>query len=241
MRHDQTGPRGSKPPPAINAPAAAIVLPLLILAAHAAFGFLPRGVQVDLLYAGVLSPERFWAPESAGWAYQSWLETATGLIGSAFLHADWGHVLMNAIMMLAVGAGVLKWTGTRMAGIIVFGIVCLASQMGGAAAHLIAHRPDGPGAVGASGIVSGLVAGALLVMLANRTAQQRLRLMRVQVGVILVGFVVANVIFAYGFLFLNDSGIAWEAHVGGFVAGGLTLWLLAPVPLRGSPLAPTLH
>lgn len=53
-------------------------------------------------------------------------------ISYAFLHSGWTHLLMNAVLLLAVGSR-LEW----MVGFRSYGAVLLLGAMGGAASHLI--------------------------------------------------------------------------------------------------------
>ena len=228
------------PPPSsqpfFNAPWIALVLPVAVIVLHGVFLILPRLSQDIVLFHSALLPERYFAG-SGHIAYEGPLAALWPVFGSALLHMDWMHALVNAGMLLGAGAGVARWTGISRRGLLVFAAVVIASQFGASAAHLLAHRADGVGAIGASGISSGLVAGAVLVLLAARLRRDRLTLLTPVNGVILAGFVLFNFIFAGGMQASSGIGIAWEAHVGGFIAGGLALWLLARRPLSTRTLA----
>jgi len=233
--------RALQPPPPsaqpfFNAPWIALVLPVAVIVLHGVFLILPRLSQDIVLFHSALLPERYFAG-SGHIAYEGPLAALWPVFGSALLHMDWMHALVNSGMLLGAGAGVARWTGVSRRGLLVFAAVVVASQVGASAAHLIAHRTDGVGAIGASGISSGLVAGAVLVLLAARFRRDRLTLFTPVNGAILAGFVLFNFIFAGGMQASSGIGIAWEAHIGGFIAGGLALWLLARQPLTTEVLA----
>ena len=234
MRAFQSPPPSSEP--FFNAPWVALVLPVLVLVAHGVFLLLPDLSKELVLYHSALLPERYFA-EDVRIAYGGPLAAAWPVVGSALLHMDWMHVLVNAGMLLGAGSGVARWTGLRRKGLCVFLAVVVASQVCASLAHLLAHRGDGIGAIGASGISSGLVAGAVLVILAARFRRSRLKLLTPVNGVILAGFVLFNFVFAGGMQATSGIGIAWEAHIGGFIGGGLALWLLAREPLSARALA----
>jgi membrane associated rhomboid family serine protease len=84
-------------------------------------------------------------------------------------------------------------------------------------------------AVGASGGVSGLFAAAFLLdPFTGRRRQLWDRNFLVLTGV----FIAINVLLVYAGPMLLGTGIAWEAHAGGYVAGAL---LMSILPLRGLP------
>lgn len=217
--------------PFFNAPAMALVLPVLVLLTHGIFQVLPEIRQQLVLYGTVLSPERFFSAPDARYAYGGLIERIWPMFGSALLHLDWTHAIVNAAMILAAGAALPRWTGVGARGVLVYWAVVFFSQLGAALAHLFSYYPDGAGAVGASGIASGLVGAALLILLSARNRRSRLKLLTTQNGMILIGFAIFNVIFAGGFEATSGIRIAWQAHVGGFIAGALSIWWLSPRPL----------
>jgi membrane associated rhomboid family serine protease len=190
-----------------------------------AFAFIPDryGSLVDTLPGGVAA--RFWSP-----------------VTYAFLHADFVHLLVNLIWMASFGAALaIRFEAVR------FLIVALASAVAGAAAHFAVHAAEGGIVIGASGAVSGMMAATarfafspggplsgrasaasylvpaepILVALRNPRA----------LAFVLVWFAV-NLLFGLtGGLGANVSGgIAWEAHIGGFLAGLMGFSMLDPVP-----------
>lgn len=219
-------------PPLINAPPFVTAMALAIVAAHGLR--LAAGASLDLFFVdiGAVFPDRFWGWISqqavpGGYApYGNALEALIPLAGTALVHGSWSHVLMNTIMLVAVGKPVYAvlqrimrpGLGVNLAFLFVF----LASVVGGSLAHLLAHYPDGPPAIGASGGVSGLIAGALLLQ--NGLP---VRLFERKFLITSAVFLVGNLILAFLGPSLFGAEIAWQAHVGGYIAGALVIRYLA--------------
>ena len=214
-------------PPIINAPPWVTGIAIVLLVAHAIRILLPSGLQDALLWDTALIPERFWGWTGAGMAsgaaapYANPIAALATLLTTGLVHGDWVHVGLNSAMLLGVGKPVYEYlerTGPRQrnrAGQM-FLILFLIGVAGGSVAHLAANYPVGPPAIGASGGVSGLIAAVLLAQQGERP-----RLMaRPFLGASLV-FLVANVVLALVGPSMMGAAIAWQAHIGGYVAGAL--------------------
>ncbi|MBV8841129.1 MAG: rhomboid family intramembrane serine protease, partial [Alphaproteobacteria bacterium] len=154
----------------------------------------------------------------------------------------WTHLGLNAVWLLAFGTPVARRFGaTRF---LAFFAVTAAA---GALAHLVAYSGERVPMIGASASISGFMAAAL------RFAFQRggpLRFGRDQddayrvpalplLAVLRDGRVVIflavwfglNLLFGLGSIGLDgsDQPIAWQAHIGGFLAGLLAFPLFDPV------------
>lgn len=215
---DQPKPR--KDEPVFNAPAIVIAMAALLVLTHAIRVTMPSADESQqLLYQFSLLPPRF--DGLVGGVHEAWTYDTPGLLqafgGHVLLHADWMHVTLNAIMLLAVGAPVARLLGQGVRGVFGFLTIFILSATGGALLYLILNIPDGPPAVGASGGVSGLMACAL--MIDRRTGQ--VRLLTQQFMATSVAFFVANLAMIYLGPQLTGGGIAWEAHIGGWICGAL--------------------
>ena len=146
-----------------------------------------------------------------------------GMLGSAFLHAGWGHLLGNLLFLYIFGNAVNDYLGHA-------GYVAL--YLGGAMGSALLHSSfeDNP-ALGASGAVSA-ISGAFLVFFPRA---------RVNVFVFLVIITMVSVpaLWFVGLFFLLDvwlgfggsvlgqaSGVANWGHVGGALYGFGTAFLL---------------
>lgn len=135
------------------------------------------------------------------------------LLTSMFMH---GSVLHLACNMLS-----LYWMGRlmeRLYGSLRFVLLYLVSGVAGGACYMLVHILTGQAgaAVGASGAIFGLFgAGAILFFLESRKPfffPQSVSRMQLNS---FFGLIVANVFISL------TPGIAWEAHLGGLVAGAL--------------------
>jgi membrane associated rhomboid family serine protease len=167
----------------------------------------------------------------------------------SFLHADWGHVGLNCLWLAAFGSPVAWRFGTLR--FLLFSAIC---AIAGAMLHLAVHSHDMVPLVGASAGISGLMAAAtrfalfhgmpIGAMAAGHTEIYRqpaaplaaiLRDGRV-IAFLLVWFGVNALVGIFGSGTLASGSIAWEAHVGGFVAGLLLFPLFDPVPTEFPPI-----
>jgi rhomboid protease GluP len=135
------------------------------------------------------------------------------LLTSVFLHGGVLHVAMNMWSLLVIGPLV-----ERLYGNVAFGVLYLASGVGGAIASLAAN-PLRNG-VGASGAICGVLGGLVAFMIVHRRAIPKSILKSLRGSLLLV--VVLMAILGYLFPMIDQ-----EAHLGGFVTGFLAGLLLS--------------
>lgn len=219
-------PQSDRQPPIINAPWPVAIFAILMVAAHLIRILLPDALQNAIFFHGALVPDRFWTspdtPSLLGLPpYASSLAAFVPMIASGFIHSDWMHVILNAAFLVALAKPLLElfrrvWpAGEPAASALLLGLF-LFSQVAASAAYLAGNFPDGGAAVGASGGISGLLAALLLL----REGPDRWLLSQ-RFLVTSALFVVANAVFAMIGPSLLGAGIAWQAHVGGYIAGAL--------------------
>lgn len=225
----------TRQPPIINAPWPVAAFALVLVGAHLIRILLPDSLQNAVFYYGALFPERFWAP--AGGVsldglpgYANGLEAFLPLVASGFIHGDWMHVILNAAFLVALAKPLLEifrriWPAREPAASGVLLGLFLVSQIVSSLVYVGANYPEGQAAVGASGGISGLLAAVLLL----REGPHRWLFTR-NFAVVSALFVVANALFAFIGPSLLGSGIAWQAHVGGYFGGALCmraiLWVM---------------
>ena len=144
------------------------------------------------------------------------------LIGHGFLHGGWTHLLVNSGMLLAFGVitirGIRAFLRDRQntgSVNVIFALVFAASVIGGGIAQWVwwaVSDTQTAFAVGASGGVSGLFATAAWAM----GGKDKM----LQYG---FGWLIINIVLIVAQPILG-VGIAWAAHLGGFLAG----MILAP-------------
>jgi membrane associated rhomboid family serine protease len=172
----------------------------------------------------------------------------------AFLHADFVHVGVNSIWFLPFGSAMARRFGTwRFLGF--FAVTAIA----GAALHLLTHPRELSPMIGASAAVSGMLAGSLRFIFqvggpidmfrANDEATYRVpaasllvALRDPRIVIFLVVWFGPNLLFGIGASSFPgvEQSIAWQAHIGGFLAGLILFALFDPVPPH-SQIKPTEH
>ncbi len=207
------GPTGSGPvrEPVFNAPWQAVAVVVLIVGGYALQTLFP----VDAILAA-------YAFSPANLAPGRW-ET---IITSIFLHGSWSHAMMNGAFALAFSTPLARLFGPKLEGaLLFFAFYVLAgvlANLGYAAVH-----PGGHGlVVGASGAVSGLMGASARLIGGQGRAGPIFSRSVLGMG---AGWILINVIIAFvGGWFLpgqGSAGVAWEAHIAGFVVG---VFLIGP-------------
>jgi membrane associated rhomboid family serine protease len=148
------------------------------------------------------------------------------LLTSMFLHGGWMHLGGNMLYLWIFGDNLEKLMGA--ARFLIFYVVC------GIAASF-AHIIFGPGstvpAVGASGAISGVLAGYLVLFPQNRIrVVTRGGIAHVPAVVVLGFWIVLQLINGFGAMASTSEtggGIAYMAHIGGFAAGFVLIKLMA--------------
>lgn len=206
-------------PPAIWAFAIVFVLIELLLFASDE-GLLPRGLR-RWAYENFAFYAIFFKAAQSGQAVPLW--HFSSFVTHAFLHGGFLHLLMNTAIFLAlgahlsravgVGATVLLFLGTAVGGALVFGLLTSADQQ---------FVPM----VGASGGIFGML-GAMKRWEWRHIS--RLGLPKRRFWTTVLAFAAINLVLSVG-TGVSGGGVAWEAHLGGFVAGWLAGGFLTPRP-----------
>jgi membrane associated rhomboid family serine protease len=195
--------------PAIKAPWPVVALISVLIAAHAArlwLRFSPEGLALT-------------SDDLASWRL-------AGLITHQFIHANWAHVLMNCVFILAFGAPVARFlrpTGYGALMFWLFFLACGAIAGGGFAGLAVVLENFGLASpdwalVGASGAASGLMGAAA------RLIEGRGRIGplggRTVVGMSFA-WILVNVLLGVTGVAPGTPGapVAWEAHIIGYFAG----------------------
>jgi membrane associated rhomboid family serine protease len=165
----------------------------------------------------------------------------------SLLHANLSHLGFNVLWLLPFGSALAR----RFGAIRFFAFVAVTAAAG-ALAHLVTHEHAVAPMIGASASVSGTMAAAIRFAFvqgsflsfsrgdADAAARvpalsltRALRNSRV-LGFLGVWFGV-NIVFGIGSIAIGADGasVAWQAHIGGFLAGLMLFALFDPVP-RGA-------
>ena len=234
--------------PMFNIPASVVVAALALIVLHVVRVALPPEESRTMLLALALIPARYAGPV-AGLPGGDW-SAITSFITYMFVHGDATHLAINLLWMLAFGSAVAKRIGNSR--FLVFSAFC---GVAGALVHVGLHFGELVPVVGASAAISGQMAGAIRIIFGNRGFVQLPRNLRsVPLASIretvtdrrfllfLGVWVALNLLFGLGGIQINGSGggIAWEAHIGGFLAGFLLIGAFDRKPLgeQRSPFQP---
>ena len=152
------------------------------------------------------------------------------VLTAMFMHGGWLHILGNMWFLWIFGQGIEDAVG-RLRFLSLYFFSGLAAML----AQVLATPASSEPVVGASGAIAGVL-GAYVFL------YPRVRVRCLWVLIVFVTFVNIPAWALLGFWFLSqfllpmDSGVAWAAHVGGFIAGlGMARLLLARrPPWRGS-------
>lgn len=144
---------------------------------------------------------------------------------SMFIHGGWLHLIGNMIFLWVFGDNVEDAMGHLR-----YALFYLVAGLGATAAHVAVNQNDLVPAIGASGAISGVL-GAYFVLYPRATVSTILPIflfvwIPFEVpAVLLIGFwFVMQVFNGVAALAATDvvnagGGVAWFAHIGGFVAG----------------------
>jgi membrane associated rhomboid family serine protease/nitroreductase len=201
--------------PILNAPPAVRWIVGITVAVHVLRLLLPIPVDDWVLETFGFFPGRYHAPVANG---EELFAMLVSPITHLFLHADWMHLIMNMAFFLAFGSAVGRRMGS--AQMLVLYFLC-----GIAAAFFWAslYAPQEALLFGASGAVSGMVGAAARVSIwPSRHASSAIPFWRRSTIItFVVVWLLLNVVFGIFPELISTSyaGIAWEAHLGGFIAG----------------------
>jgi len=193
------------------------------------FGFIPKRYDQTLLSM----------PFPGGTGAEIWT-----FVTYSLLHANLSHIGFNILWLLPFGSAL-----ARRFGAVRFFLFMAVTAIAGAAAHLVTHEHELAPMIGASASVSGAMAAAIRFAFvrgsflsfnrgdadaaARVPAQPLFRALRDPrvIGFLAVWFGV-NIIFGMGSIAVGSEGatVAWQAHIGGFLAGLLLFSVFDPIP-----------
>lgn len=170
------------------------------------------GVWGDPLWRGqAYQYGAFWPGLLSDWKANYAYQPLSMFLTYAFLHSGPWHMVLNTVTLFSLGDALVERIGQGR-----FLLLYLLSALGGASGFA-AMAPAASPMVGASGALFGL-AGALILDLWWET--RKLRVLFVPV----LGLIALNVAMYWAM----DGLLAWQTHLGGFLAGALAMAVVAP-------------
>lgn len=135
-----------------------------------------------------------------------------GMVGYTFLHAGFFHLLGNMIFLWVFGNVVCSKTGS-----LSYLLVYIACGMGAAVGHLLLSADP---VIGASGAVNGIVGFYLVLQPTNQVEMLFIWFLRIRRFSLSGYWVIIYWLLwdIYG-LISEGAGVAYGAHVGGFITG----------------------
>jgi membrane associated rhomboid family serine protease len=156
----------------------------------------------------------------------------TTLLTSMFLHGGWGHLGGNMLFLWIFGDNLEHRIGHLR-----FTLFYLACGIAAGLAHIVFNSTSGIPTVGASGAISGVLGGYLLMFPRNRVYVLTYGGVATVPALFMLGlWILMQFINGVGEIARTPEtgGVAYIAHIGGFVAG----MILAPVLAVGRPSRP---
>lgn len=138
---------------------------------------------------------------------------------SMFLHANLAHLLGNLWSLWIFGNNVEDAYGS-----VGYVLLYLASGIAATAAFLLANPSEVSPLVGASGAISGVMGAYLVLFPRARVVSVFPIFFFIPVALPAALFLV--IWFAGQFALIGSTGIAWQAHVGGFLFGAAVSFVL---------------
>ena len=238
-------PRGRPPEhqPILNLPSVIVGVLVVILGIQAIQSFvLSPDAYVRVILDFAFIPARETAPASLPIIVPTGAARLWTFVTYAVLHGGWAHVGFNALWLAAFGSP-LAWRfgATR------FLLFSAVGAIAGAMMHLAIYPYDQTPLVGASAAISAHMAGTARFVFASGgpmwrpagTAAYRLPAPPLatvirdrRVLVFLGAWFGLNLVFGITAISeaITSSAVAWDAHIGGFLAGLLLFPLFDPVP-----------
>jgi membrane associated rhomboid family serine protease len=197
-------------PPAINLPPLTLALLLAMAGVHIVLLLVPPGIERLVVTYFAFIPAAYTV---AGWPIWSLVAQP---VTYAFLHGGFGHLLLNGVMLAVMGQ-VLE----RRLGPVRFLLLFVAGAVGGALAHVLIGASPQARMIGASAGVGGLYGAGLVLQQRGVWLGPNGRVLVALAGL----FVIINLL---GLVLPILSGVAYGAHLGGFIAGAVLATRLGP-------------
>jgi membrane associated rhomboid family serine protease len=179
-----------------------------------------QGAEINqFIYIYGLVPARYSLPQIA--QYFTTGQQVFSLVSFMFLHGGFWHILGNMWSLYIFGDNVEDRLGS-----IRYALFYLLCGIASGLSHLILNLNSNLPTIGASGAIAGVM-GAYFIL------HPRSKILTLIPIFVIPWFINIPAFVFLGLWFLLVSGIAWWAHIGGFIFGMLFLKLFSILPDRG--------
>ena len=222
-------PPHQKAQPIFNAPPMVSAIIVACILMFLATRYLSQDIAATLFLKLAFIPARFTEP---GIASIDPIATALSPLGYTLLHSGWMHLLVNMGMFLAFGSAIAR----RLSPANFMFLYCLGA-LGGVAISTFVDPTSIVPMVGASAAISAMVGALSVLSFVPRQGEIPPRPFNHKQTAVtfIVVWLVMNIVTGIlpGILFDSPGRIAWEAHIGGFIAGAIAIRFLLPNTLKG--------
>ena len=156
-------------------------------------------------------------------------EFVLSILFSAFLHGNLLHIGGNMLFLWVFGNNVEDFLGH-----IKYILFYLVGAIGSGFAYVLTNLGSDVPAIGASGAVAAVL-GAYFVLYPRARVNVLVPIFFIWTILQLSAFVVLGLWFLFQFL-IEQEGVAWQAHAGGFVIGALVILILGGRPHPRRPV-----
>lgn len=201
-------------------PAGVVIMAALMVGVHLLLLFVSAEELLAIQYGFGVVPARDWQALAGG----DVISALKPLISSQFLHGGTLHLVMNLAMLVQCGPIAEAGFGRGRDAIWRFLIFFLLCGVAGGLAYCLINPMSPTPTIGASGAISGIFGGFLWAAIAlAKPGQAMLKPVLSSAAV----FLLINVGLAWISRATGFVPIAWEAHLGGFIAGLIFYPLIA--------------
>jgi membrane associated rhomboid family serine protease len=143
------------------------------------------------------------------------------LFSAMFMHASWMHIIGNMLYLWIFGDNIEDRIGS--AKFLLFYLIC---GLAASAAHIMVGTDSVIPSLGASGAIAGVL-GAYLVLFPKRQVQVLVarQIVHMPAFVVLGLWILLQVFSQISVVGAEGGGVAYMAHIGGFVAGVALIFL----------------
>jgi membrane associated rhomboid family serine protease len=153
------------------------------------------------------------------------------LLTSMFMHASWMHIIGNMLYLWIFGDNIEDRLGH--AKFLVFYLICgLAASM----AHVVFAASSVIPSLGASGAIAGVL-GAYLILFPKKNVRVLFarQVVNMPAFIVLGLWILLQIFSQIGVSGGQSSGVAYLAHIGGFLAGVVLIFLFGGRSKLGAP------
>ena len=143
------------------------------------------------------------------------------LFSSMFMHASWAHIIGNMLYLWIFGDNIEDRIGS--AKFLIFYLLC---GLAASAAHIMFGPESVIPSLGASGAIAGVL-GAYLVLFPKRSVKVLMarQIVNMPAFIVLGMWIVLQVFSQISVVGAEGGGVAYMAHIGGFIAGLALIFL----------------